>query len=86
METTTITVRVGPEIAERLKRLADATRRSRSFLAAEAIAEYLTAQEWQVRAIQQGLDQAAGDEGVDLEELKTRWERRLEDSTDAPRK
>jgi RHH-type rel operon transcriptional repressor/antitoxin RelB len=39
-----ITIRVEPEIKERLEKLAKATARSRSFLAAEAIRCYLDVQ------------------------------------------
>ena len=38
---TTLSVRVEPEVKARLDALADATQRSRSFLAAEAIREYV---------------------------------------------
>ena len=51
MSTTTLTVRVRPEIAERLKMLSQATQRTKSYLAAEAIEEYLAVQEWHVQAI-----------------------------------
>ncbi len=82
MSTTTLTVRVDPDVAERLDRLARTTKRSRSFLAAEAIEEYLAVQEWQVEAIQAGMAEADRNEGVDLEDVKKRWERKLEDPTD----
>ena len=82
MDTTTITVRVHPEIAERLKRLADATQRSRSYLAAEAIEEYLAVQEWQVQAITAGIEAADQRDGVAMEQVRRDWERRLEDPTD----
>lgn len=85
MSTSTITVRVAAETAERLKRLADATKRSRSFIAAEAIEEYLTIQEWHVEAIQQGLDAADRNDGADLEQVRATWERRLEDPPDGSR-
>jgi predicted transcriptional regulator len=39
-ETTTITVRIPVDLKERLDRLAESTRRSRSFLAAEALEIY----------------------------------------------
>jgi predicted transcriptional regulator len=84
MAGTTLTVRVSPEIAYRLKKLADATKRSRSFLAAEAIEEYLTVQEWQVEAINEGLAAAVRGDGVDFEVVKANWERRLEDKADPP--
>jgi predicted transcriptional regulator len=59
----TFTVRVGADIKERLASLAASTGRSRSFLAAEALAEYLAANEWQVAGIRKAmmsLDRGAG--------------------------
>ena len=82
MNSETLTVRVAPEIARRLRDLAEATNRSKSFLAAEAIEEYLAVQEWQVQAIIEGVEQAEQGTGVDFYELKKRWESRDEDSTD----
>ncbi|MBN2494867.1 MAG: CopG family ribbon-helix-helix protein [Deltaproteobacteria bacterium] len=86
MSTTTLTVRVQAEMAERLDRLARATKRSRSYLAAEAIEEYLAVQEWQVRAIQAGIEEADRAEGVDLEQVKASWERKLERPAGGPSK
>jgi RHH-type rel operon transcriptional repressor/antitoxin RelB len=48
MRTTTFTVRVDSRVKKRLERLAKSTGPSRSFLAAEAINEYLEVDEWQV--------------------------------------
>jgi len=82
MNTATITVRVTPQVAKRLQRLAKATERSKSFLAAEAIEEYLAVQEWQVKAILEGVKAADRGEGVDFEEVKKTWEKKLADSSD----
>lgn len=41
MTSTTLTVRLAPEVKERLGHLADSTRRTKSFLAAEAIERYV---------------------------------------------
>jgi predicted transcriptional regulator len=41
-----VTVRLEPELRERLDRLAKAQRRSRSYVATEAIREYLKVNEW----------------------------------------
>jgi predicted transcriptional regulator len=38
---TTMTIRIGQDLKDKLERLADNTRRSRSFLAAEAVAGYV---------------------------------------------
>ena len=45
---TTITIRIADEAKDRLDRLAESTQRSRSFLAAEAIREFVENNEWQV--------------------------------------
>src|SRR5690606_13976954 len=55
MSSTTVTVRVDPMVKKRLERLAKNTGRSRSYLAAEAIGEYLDVNEWQVAGIKQAI-------------------------------
>ncbi|MHB1374884.1 MAG: CopG family ribbon-helix-helix protein [Thauera sp.] len=74
---TTLSVRVEPEVKARLDALADATQRSRSFLAAEAIREYVEINEWQLREIQNGVAEAdAGDFASDdeLASLARKWQ------------
>ena len=48
MSSTTVSIRIDPASKKRLEKLAKSTGRSRSFLAAEAINEYLDLNEWQV--------------------------------------
>lgn len=63
MPSTTLTVRVDEKVRKRLEKLAKSTARSRSFLAAEAIEQFLDANEWQVagiRAATASLDAGAG--------------------------
>ena len=55
MSSTTVSVRIDPVIKKRLEKLAKRTGRSRSFLAAEAINEYLELNEWQVAGIQKAI-------------------------------
>jgi len=50
-----LSVRVDATLKKRLEALAKNARRSKSFLAAEAIAAYVQAEEWQLGEIQQGL-------------------------------
>lgn len=57
-ETTLISVRVPKDVAKRLAKLANATERSKSYVAGQAIEEFLTLQEWQVKAIREGIAQA----------------------------
>jgi RHH-type transcriptional regulator, rel operon repressor / antitoxin RelB len=51
----TLTVQLSEVDKERLEALAEATGRSESLLAAEAVTEYLALQEWQVSAIEAGI-------------------------------
>ena len=55
---TLISVRVSDDIAQRLADLANATERSKSYLMEQALEEFITHQEWQVKAIQRGIRQA----------------------------
>ncbi len=58
---TTLTVRLPPEVKERLGRLAGATHRTKSFLAAEAITAYVTREAEIIGGIERGLaDMKAG--------------------------
>jgi predicted transcriptional regulator len=61
--TTTLSVRLDPKVKKRLEALAKVSKRSRSFLAAEAIAAYVEAEEWQLAEIRAGLQ--------DLDENRT---------------
>ncbi len=66
----TMTIRLEPDLKERLEALADATRRSKSFLAAEAIRDYVALNEWQVAEVQEAVAEAdrgefASEETVD---------------------
>lgn len=62
MDTATLTLRVPVEVKDQLDKLADATHRSKSYLAGEAIRQYLELEAWQVGEIQQALKEAdAGD-------------------------
>lgn len=53
-----LSVRVSPEIRDELEALADATGRTKSFLAAEAIRAYLLTQAWQIKAVEKAVKKA----------------------------
>lgn len=63
MKSTVLTLRrVSSATKQQLDKLALATRRSKSFLAAEAIGQYLATEAWQIDEIGQALQEAdAGD-------------------------
>ena len=59
---------------ERLQELADATGRTKAFLAQDAIERYLELESWQIKAIQEGIKDV--DEGriIPYEDIKKKWE------------
>ena len=66
---TTMTVRLEVEVKAGLDRLAESTQRSKSFLAAEGIREFVENNEWQIAEIHAARAEAdagefAGDEDV----------------------
>jgi RHH-type transcriptional regulator, rel operon repressor / antitoxin RelB len=74
--TTTMTVRLEDEVKDRLERLADSTQRSKSFLAAEAIRQFVESNEWQIGEIHAALAEAdAGDfaSDKDVAALAKKW-------------
>ena len=74
---TTLTIRLDEEVKDRLDRLADSTQRSKSYLAAEAIREFVGRNEWQVAQTRAALREAdAGDFATDDEvaALARKWQ------------
>jgi predicted transcriptional regulator len=55
---TTMTIRLEPGLKDRLEQLAKITDRSKSYLAAEAIREFIELNEWQLREIKQAVKEA----------------------------
>jgi predicted transcriptional regulator len=73
---TTMTVRLEDDVKDRLDALAEATQRSKSFLAAKAIRVFVETNEWQIREIKKALEEAeAGDFATDqdLAALERKW-------------
>lgn len=55
-DSTTLTLRLTPELKDRLDKLAQRTRRSKSFLAGEAIADYVARELAIVAGIESGIE------------------------------
>ena len=73
---TAITVRLDDDVKDRLDVLAEATHRSKSFLAAEAIRVFVESNEWQIAEIRTALKEAdAGDfaSEKDVASLAKKW-------------
>jgi len=76
MACTTFTSRVNSAIKKRLEKLAKSTSRSRSYLAAEALSEYLDVNEWQIAGIKQAvasLDRGEGELHNSVKEWVDSW-------------
>ena len=66
--TTTLTVRLPAELRQRLEKLARSTERSKSWLAVDALHNYVELHEWQVAQIKAGIHEAdVGDFASDAE-------------------
>jgi len=73
---TTMTIRLEDGIKNRLDQLANLTQRSKSFLAAEAIAAYVDTNEWQLAEIQAALTEAEARDYAtdqDMADLALKW-------------
>ena len=78
-ESAVLTLRLDAKLKDRLDRLSKATQRSRSFVAAEAIREYVTLNEWQIGEIKRALGEAERSDFASAREVQQRikkWSRR----------
>jgi RHH-type transcriptional regulator, rel operon repressor / antitoxin RelB len=78
-ESAVLTLRLDSKLKSRLDRLSKATQRSRSFVAAEAIREYVTLNEWQIEEIRKALGEADRGEFATPQEVQRtmkKWTRR----------
>ncbi len=69
MASTTLTVRLTPELKARLGELAERTQRTKSFLAGEAIGNYVAREMEIVTGIERGLDDMKADHVVPHEDV-----------------
>jgi len=69
-ENRVMTLRLEPEVRKRLDSLAKAQRRSRCFIAAEAICQYVAVNEWQIEEIRKGMAEADRGEFASDEQVR----------------
>ena len=72
--TTVLSVRIDIDTKKRLEALSRRARRSKSFLAAEAIAAFVEAESWQLDEIHAGLEELDAGRGVPHRDVST-WVR-----------
>ena len=69
-ESSVLTLRLDPQLRKKLDRLSSAMNRSRSFVAAEAIREYVELNDWHVAEIKKGIAEADRGEFASAAEVK----------------
>jgi len=70
--TETLSIRIDANTKKRLDALSKRSKRSKSFLAAEAIAAYVEAEEWQLGEIQAGIAELESGQEVSHEKV-VKW-------------
>ena len=73
-----MTIRLDDEVKERLDRLAEATERSKSYLAAEAVRAYVEINEWQIAEITAGIKELDAGEALSEKQAEERYNRLLQ--------
>jgi predicted transcriptional regulator len=74
-----LTLRLDAKLKHKLDRLSKSMNRSRSFVAAQAIQEFVSVNEWQINEIKKGLAEAdAGDFATEeeVQRVLKKWTRR----------
>src|SRR5260370_42674581 len=72
MMTETLSIRIDPKTKKRLDALSKRSKRSKSFLAAEAIAAYVDSEEWQLGEVQAGIAELGLEQEVSHEKV-SKW-------------
>ncbi len=81
---TTMTIRLDPQLKAKLGRLAEGTRRSRSFLAAEAVETYVDRELVIIEGIQRGVAGVAAGRTVSHEEAMVAVQRTIDAASSKP--
>ncbi len=74
-QTTTMTIRLEPELKSRLDKLALATHRSKSFLASEAVREFIELNEWQIEELKVAVKEADAEDFASDQEVEATFNR-----------
>jgi RHH-type transcriptional regulator, rel operon repressor / antitoxin RelB len=77
-DTTLVTARVDPVLKAKLDALARSTRRSKSYLAREAIAAYVELNQWQIGEIEAGIADLDAGTVLSQEQAEDRYKRLLQ--------
>jgi len=70
MTARTINVRLPEALYKQIEELANATARTKSFLAIDALTNYVQSESWQIRDIQEGIQEADAGEFASDQQVK----------------
>lgn len=70
--TETLSIRIDASTKKKLDALSKRAKRSKSFLAAEAIAAYLESEEWQIGELQSGIEELDAGQEISHEKV-SKW-------------
>lgn len=68
----TLSIRIDTDTKKRLDALAKHSKRSKSFLAAEAISAYVESEEWQLGELQAGIEELNAGKGINHDKV-SKW-------------
>jgi len=77
-DSTVVTARIDAALKAKLEALSRTTKRSKSYLAAEAIAAYVELNEWQIAELEAGIAELDAGEVLSEEEAEERYRRLLQ--------
>ena len=77
-DTSVITTRIDAALKAKFEALARSTQRSKSFLAAEAIAAYVELNEWQIGEITAGIQELDSGEALSEKQAEERYNRLMQ--------
>lgn len=82
MSKESFSLRLPEDVKSKLESVAQATGRTKSFIAIEAINHYCDLQSWQISAIQKGVKQADEKKFINHEDLKQKWKQKRANQMD----
>jgi len=68
-QSTTMTIRLEPELKARLDNLATVTHRSKSYLASQAVREFIELNEWQILELKEAVKEADAEDFASEQEV-----------------
>jgi len=75
-QSATMSIRLDQQLKSRLEKIAKVTHRSKSYLASQAVKEFIELNEWQIQEIKEAIKEAdAGDFATDgeVQEITAKW-------------